>query len=151
MEHVDQAVEKKIPTTRELVDALDRCTFTPGSPPKRFVRWAASTPSDYKFSEKALAWLQRLAHAYRRQLGRCMATTCPECTAPPIVWRDSHADLIGQGWEAILLVSGGAMPFRGLLYWNGAFTNRTGSCKSRERAVETIETRARVLERARAQ
>ena len=68
----------------ELALALERCTFSPGSTPKRFVRWAASiarTDPARGLSPKAAAFLELLAHSYRRQLGRCMAERCEKCEA----------------------------------------------------------------------
>ena len=67
-----------------LAQALARCTFTPGSTPKRFVRWAASQPRERELSDKAAAFLDRLGHQYRRQLGSCMSEHCERCH------RDAH-------------------------------------------------------------
>ena len=63
----------------ELAQALARCTFTPGSTEKRFVRWASAQPVARRLSERASAFLERLAHSYRRQIGRCMAESCAIC------------------------------------------------------------------------
>lgn len=64
--------------------ALGRCTFTPGSTAKRFVAWAAgiaaSTP-ERRMSSRGSSMLNRLAHQYRRKLGRCLAVECTKC--PP--------------------------------------------------------------------
>jgi hypothetical protein len=62
-----------------IVQALARCTFTPGSTVKRFVRWATEQPVEHEFSDRAAAFLERLAHQYRRQLGSCMAESCDVC------------------------------------------------------------------------
>lgn len=62
--------------------ALERCTFSPGSTPKRFVRWVAGIARqepNRELSARAAGFLERLAHSYRRQLGRCMATSCSTC------------------------------------------------------------------------
>lgn len=62
--------------------ALGRCTFSPGTAAKRFARWAADKAANepaYELSAKAAAFLERLAHSYRRQLGRCMAESCTKC------------------------------------------------------------------------
>lgn len=63
----------------ELAQALARCTLPAGSTPKRFVRWASTLPEGYALSPRAAAFLEKLAHAYRRQLGRCMAESCAAC------------------------------------------------------------------------
>lgn len=65
-----------------LAQALARCTFSPGTTAKRFVRWASSQPIERELSDKAAAFLERLGHSYRRQLGRCMAERCDICTRP---------------------------------------------------------------------
>jgi len=65
--------------------ALGACKFTPGSTAKRFVAqmagYARSNPS-YEMSSKAAAFLDRLAHQYRKQIGRCMSVVCATCQPP---------------------------------------------------------------------
>jgi hypothetical protein len=63
----------------ELAQALARCTFSPGTTAKRFARWVSEQPADRELSAKAAAFLERLGHSYRRQLGRCMAENCEVC------------------------------------------------------------------------
>lgn len=66
----------------EQARALGRCAFTPGSAAKRFARWAADlarVQPDRELTPKAAAFLDRLAHSYRRQIGRCMAIGCTRC------------------------------------------------------------------------
>lgn len=67
--------------------ALGACKFTPGSTAKRFVAqmagYATSRP-DYEISPKGTAFLDRLAHQYREQIGRCMSVACVTCTLPGI-------------------------------------------------------------------
>lgn len=58
------------------IEALSRCRFSPGSAEKRFVRDMFARERTYELSEKQHAFLNRLAHSYRRQLGRCMAIDC---------------------------------------------------------------------------
>ena len=69
--------------------ALGRCTFSPGSTAKRFVAqmagYALKRPT-YEMSDKASAFLDRLAHQYRKQLGRCMSVACMACS--PTIDRD---------------------------------------------------------------
>ncbi|HEY1814926.1 MAG TPA: hypothetical protein VGG74_21410 [Kofleriaceae bacterium] len=62
--------------------ALERCKFSPGSTEKRFVRFAAFNASnhpEFELSPKAATFLNELAHSYRKQIGRCMATECAKC------------------------------------------------------------------------
>lgn len=63
-----------------LAQALARCTFSPGTTAKRFVRWVSEQPADRELTSKAATFLERLGHGYRRQLGRCMAENCSACT-----------------------------------------------------------------------
>jgi hypothetical protein len=62
-----------------LAQALGRCSFSPGTTAKRFALWAARQPRERELSDKAAAFLERLGHSYRRQLGRCMASACEVC------------------------------------------------------------------------
>jgi hypothetical protein len=62
--------------------ALEQCRFSPATTVKRFVRWAADVAHaapGRELSPQAASFLNRLAHSYRRQLGRCMAVDCPKC------------------------------------------------------------------------
>lgn len=52
------------------IQALARCSFQPGSWPKRFVRDLASYPPDKDLTEKQQAALARVAWHYRKQLVR---------------------------------------------------------------------------------
>lgn len=66
--------------------ALGRCTFSPGSTTKRFAAWAADMARrnpQRPMTEKGAALLDKLAHQYREQLGRCMSAACTKC-APTI-------------------------------------------------------------------
>ena len=65
----------------ELARALARCSFSPGTTVKRFVRWASEQPRERDLTDKAAAFLERLGHSYRKQLGRCMAESCDACNA----------------------------------------------------------------------
>lgn len=53
---------------RSKLDRLARCTMMPGGWNKRFVRDLGSKPDGYELSRKQAAVLDRLVHAYRRQL-----------------------------------------------------------------------------------
>lgn len=63
----------------QLAQALSRCSFSPGTAVKRFVRWAFDLPKEHVLSDKAAAWLDVLGHSYRRQLGKCMSEKCAVC------------------------------------------------------------------------
>lgn len=56
--------------------ALARCKFSPGSSAKRFVNDMASRPASYEMSDKATAFLDQLAHQYRKQIGECLSVAC---------------------------------------------------------------------------
>jgi hypothetical protein len=81
------------------ITALAKCTFSPGSTAKAFIRRLASY-ADVKaeditdriiadatrkytdareLSDKERAFLDRLAHQYRKQLGKCMSVACIVC------------------------------------------------------------------------
>jgi hypothetical protein len=64
--------------------ALARCRFTPGSTAKRFVTWAHGLKSETPLTPQASAFLDKLAHQYRKQIGTCMSVTCTVCHVPPI-------------------------------------------------------------------
>ena len=94
----------------ELAQALARCTFTPGSTEKRFVRWAAKQPRERELSAKSIAFLERLAHSY--QLGRCMAENCPTCAAAlsgtkgaPVIALAQHSSSGSSACDAISKVA----------------------------------------------
>ena len=53
------------PTEREVIEALARCSFLPGSRDKRVVRFAASSP---RLTVRGAAYLAVLRHRYRRQI-----------------------------------------------------------------------------------
>lgn len=62
--------------------ALAKCKFSPGSTAKRFVAQMAGEAEhdpNYKLSPKGATFLDRLAHQYREQLGRCMSVACTKC------------------------------------------------------------------------
>ncbi len=48
---------------------LSRCTFQPGSWPKRFVRDMSSKPDDYEPSVHQAFQIDKLYYKYRRQIG----------------------------------------------------------------------------------
>lgn len=55
-----------------MIDALARVTYLPGSADKRFARDMAARKAinpDYEMSERQRAYLRRLVHRYRRQIG----------------------------------------------------------------------------------
>lgn len=52
------------------IQALAKCSFTPGSWNKRFVRDLAQYPPEKELSEKQQAALARVAWHYRQQLSR---------------------------------------------------------------------------------
>lgn len=54
----------------EKIAALGRCTFQPASYDKRFVRSMESKQVGEELSPKQAAFLDKLTHRYRRQLGR---------------------------------------------------------------------------------
>lgn len=60
-------------------DALARCKFSPGTTAKRFVRQMSELDAAATITTKQSAFLDKLAHSYRRQIGRCMAANCVEC------------------------------------------------------------------------
>lgn len=62
--------------------ALLRCTFVPASHPKRFVRDVNALPERAVLTEKQAASLNRMAHAYRKQMGGCLAAPCEKCGTP---------------------------------------------------------------------
>lgn len=76
--------------------ALRGCTFTPGSAPKRFVRQLAGKPDDHKLTAKQAAYLNRLAHTYRKQLGRCLAEPCEKCGTSEAAPTDREG--VGSQW-----------------------------------------------------
>jgi len=56
---------------RAKVKQLIRCTFLPGSYPKRFVQVLhARLDDDTQLSDKQAAYLDKLHHMYRRQIER---------------------------------------------------------------------------------
>lgn len=57
-------------TDYNILQALARCSFQPGSWVKRFVRDLAAMPTDAVLSEKQQAALHRTAWHYRTQLSR---------------------------------------------------------------------------------
>lgn len=50
------------------IQALNKCTFLPGSWPKRFVRSLATYPADKELTEAQERWLTRIAWMWRNQL-----------------------------------------------------------------------------------
>ena len=66
---------------REMVTALQRCSFLPGSFDKRFVRDVAAQERDLTVRQDEC--LRGLAHKYRRQIGRCLDPLCPKCQRLP--------------------------------------------------------------------
>lgn len=58
------------PRHYESLQALKQCTFLPGSFDKRFVRDLSALPQDTELTEKQAANVERLAHRYRKQIGR---------------------------------------------------------------------------------
>lgn len=65
--------------------ALARCSFSPGSTVKRFVGWAAGLATSEPtrvLTPQATAFLDRLAHQYRKQIGKCMSVACTTCPPP---------------------------------------------------------------------
>lgn len=59
--------------------ALKRCRFSPGSAAKNFVGRVGDFNTEYELSPKQTAFLDRLAHQYRKQIGKCMAVACLPC------------------------------------------------------------------------
>lgn len=53
---------------RIAIENLDRCTFTPGSPPKRFARQMAATPENHRLTPRQREYLWQLTINYRRQI-----------------------------------------------------------------------------------
>ncbi len=51
-----------------LIQELARCSMSPGTASKRFVRDMASRSAEYELSERAEAYAWRIAFHYRRQL-----------------------------------------------------------------------------------
>lgn len=80
------------PEEIDMCRALGRCTFPPASGPKRFARdmsaLAESQPAR-ELTVRQRQYLLRLAHMYRRQIGRCMAhgedVTCARGKEPVLV------------------------------------------------------------------
>lgn len=86
------------------ITALEKCTFSPGSSAKSFVRRLAGYAgvdadevtainarvgeATRKFtnarelSDKERDFLDKLAHQYRKQIGKCMSVACVKCAAP---------------------------------------------------------------------
>lgn len=56
------------PEHRQKLDLLSRCTFLPGSWPKRFVRQVSSLPDEAMLNAKQEYWIDRLYYMYRRQI-----------------------------------------------------------------------------------
>lgn len=50
------------------IEALNQCSFLPGSYQKRFVRDMGMRPMDYELSEKQTAYLDKLYWQYRKQI-----------------------------------------------------------------------------------
>lgn len=70
------------------VTALARCRFSPGSSAKSFVGRLAIREPSRELSPKESAFLDRLAHQYRKQIGRCMSIACIACHQPPAIDRE---------------------------------------------------------------
>lgn len=81
------------------IEALSRCTFSPGSAEKRFVRDMFARERTYSLSERQDAFLNRLAHRYRRQLDGCKATECACQTTASIFDRLGLATP-ANGWRS---------------------------------------------------
>jgi hypothetical protein len=61
------------------IAALAACTFSPGSAEKRFVRHLVERkPTAISIAQAE--WLDKLAHRYRKQIGRCMSVACDACS-----------------------------------------------------------------------
>jgi hypothetical protein len=56
-----------------IMQALAHVSFAPGTASKRFVRQMASKPADYEYSERATAYVWRIAYIFRRQLPKELA------------------------------------------------------------------------------
>lgn len=67
---------------RTALERLRRCRLLPASFEKRFVHqtheYAQANP-EWVPSEKQVVILRRLAHRYRRQIGRCLVPDCEVC------------------------------------------------------------------------
>jgi len=55
-----------------IVQALSRCSFTPGTAVKRFIRTTADRDTSKPMTEKGRAFLWKIAWSYRRQLSKDM-------------------------------------------------------------------------------
>jgi hypothetical protein len=63
------------------IAALAECRFSPGSAEKRFVRQLVERkPTAISIAQAE--WLDKLAHRYRKQIGRCMSVACVVCKKP---------------------------------------------------------------------
>ena len=88
--------------------ALGRCKFSPGSAAKRFVAWVVGRANQdeeqpTELSAKAVAMLDRLAHSYRKQIGRCMSTECElrkSCTST--MTNDEWKKLVEEHGQALI-------------------------------------------------
>lgn len=80
------------------IQALARCSFQPGSWPKRFVRDLATYPPERELSEKQQAALARIAWLFRKQLARQGIVVE---TRPPDIGPDPKAAATQRELEAL--------------------------------------------------
>ncbi len=64
----EEASDTPLTDERIAVEALGRCTFSPGTWDKKFARSLAGTAEDYTLTPKQRMWLWQLVKKYRRQL-----------------------------------------------------------------------------------
>ncbi len=70
------------------VKALAPCRFAPASSAKSFINRLAIREMSRELSPKESAFLDRLAHQYRKQIGRCMSIACVACHQSPAIDRE---------------------------------------------------------------
>lgn len=72
---------------REAATALSKCTFVPGTPPKRFARDMASAARhkpDLELTDGQRKYLFDLLHRFRRQIPKTHAKLCVTCNQPKV-------------------------------------------------------------------
>lgn len=65
---------------KQRLEALKRCTFVPGSNPKRFCR---DTPLDNTLTERQCAYIDILAWRFRRQMPAALVPSAKPADLPP--------------------------------------------------------------------
>lgn len=80
------------PIQRDQIAALRRCPLVP-APELRFLRGLLRRPESAPLGVASSRSLNRLAHEFRQQIGRCLAAPCKRCGNP----EPSAADRVQLG------------------------------------------------------